>query len=372
MADLRSGEAPDLRNAGGSPEIGFTASEIENDLFESGIRGQALILPRRSPGRQTEVAAQKYQDDLRTFAKLVLEINSRLDFRVSSRGWAYILEEHGLLKGDFATAQGLINDCRKIGLLPIDICAEDDGRSVENFLEHDGDIDSEVDRALWNLRCWHVDYRPILLWDTIDFYVEMAVEKVDLKSLFAPICREYQVPIFNASGWADINSRAAMMQRFARWEAKGKTCVLLYAGDHDPGGLSIAASLRSNLAALADAVGWSPENLIIERFGLNYDFIVAEGLTWIENLETGSGTRLDDPRHRDHRKPYVQDYLAKYGARKVEANALVTRPEAGRRLCRETIRRYVSEADLKSYQDQLTTAQDNLAQEIARRSGERQ
>jgi hypothetical protein len=80
------------------------------------------------------------------------------------------------------------------------------------------------------------------------------------------------------------------------------------------------------IEAMIDYIG-------IERFGLNADFIDANNLTWIDNLETSSGRRLDGDRHPDHYKPYVQDYLRRFGAKKSEANALVVAPEAGRRLC---------------------------------------
>ena len=96
-----------------------------------------------------------------------------------------------------------------------------------------------------------------------------------------------------------------MMERFAEWESHGTRCVLLYCGDHDPGGLHISEFLHANFAELERAVGWDPADLVIDRFGLDFDFIEAHGLTWIDNLETGSGGRLDDRRHPDHRKPYV-------------------------------------------------------------------
>jgi hypothetical protein len=147
-----------------------------------------------------------------------------------------------------------------------------------------------------------------------------------------------------------MNSRAAMMKRFAAHEAAGRQCVLLYCGDHDPGGLHISDKIRSNLADLSRAVGWWPEHLIIDRFGLNYDFIEAHGLTWIDNLETSSGERLDDPRHPDHGKSYVQEYIARYGVRKVEANALVVVPNAARELCRKAITKYVNPQAVKDYQ----------------------
>ena len=92
--------------------------------------------------------------------------------------------------------------------------------------------------------------------------------------------------------------------------------MLLYCGDFDPAGLLISNVLRDNLRDLAVAVGWSPDedNLTIERFGLNHDFIVANNITWVDGLKTGGGLDLEDPNHSDHDKAYVQDYLRLYGA----------------------------------------------------------
>ena len=162
------------------------------------------------------------------------------------------------------------------------------------------------------------------------------------------------------------------MKRFAHWEAKDKECVLLYCGDHDPGGVHISEFLRSNFEDLADAVGWSPEHLIIERFGLDYDFIVAQGLSWIDNLQTSKkgGYPLDDPRHPDHQKPYVQSYLERFGARKCEANALVTRPDAGRELCRRAILRHIDQDGIREYERRLGEAREELRQEIRRQLDE--
>jgi len=157
------------------------------------------------------------------------------------------------------------------------------------------------------------------------------------------------------------------MRRFKKWEARGKQCILLYAGDHDPGGLAISDFLRSNIEELAKAVDWSPDNLIIDRFGLDYDFIEANGLTWIDNLETSSCRNLADPKHPDHFKPYVQNYLKRFGARKVEANALVARPEAGRQLCRRSILRYVPESAIADYRQRVTVQREKLREAIIAR-----
>jgi hypothetical protein len=157
-----------------------------------------------------------------------------------------------------------------------------------------------------------------------------------------------------------------MMRRFAHWEARGKICVLLYCADHDPGGLLIADFLRSNLQDLSRAVGWSPDGLIIDRFGLKPEFIRRHRLTWIDNLETSSGERLDDPNHNDHDKAYVQSYLKQFGAKKVEANALVVRPEAGRELCRQAILKYVNLAAVAEYRRRLNVEQSKVRAAVRR------
>ena len=114
------------------------------------------------------------------------------------------------------------------------------------------------------------------------------------------------------------------------------------------------------------AVGWRPGDLIIDRFGLNADFIEEHGLTWIDNLETGSGASLDDPKHRDHEKPYVKNYIREYGVRKVEANVLVARPDAGRELCRQAIHQYLSDDAPVDYERKLEPHQVEVKSEIQR------
>ena len=161
-----------------------------------------------------------------------------------------------------------------------------------------------------------------------------------------------------------------MMRRFAEHESAGRQCVLLLCGDHDPGGLAITGTMRRNLEDLARAVGWSPHNLVISRFGLNADFINRQGLTWIDNLETSSGQKLDDPRHHDHNKAYVQDYIRRFGVRKCEANALVVAPDVGRDLCRRAILEHVPAEAPQAYSDRLEIERNQLLAAIRRLIGD--
>jgi hypothetical protein len=328
----------------------------------------AVTLPRRPRGRLNRRGEAAYQADLRAFCERILEINSRLDFDVGSRGWAYLLEGVIITKGEFDECERLITRCRKSGDLPLDICAEDSKRAADG-IEHlsKNDIAEEVNSVIDFIEDAHLYYRPISFWDSLDVYLETLVEKSDLKSLFSRVTNEFHIVIQSAGGWADLNVRAGMMRRFREWEAKGKQCVLLYCGDHDLGGLCISDFLRANLEELERAVGWLPRDLIIDRFGLDYEFIEANGLTWIDNLETSSGKSLADPRHPDHFKLYVQNYLRRFGARKVEGNALVARPDEGRELCRQAILKYIPECAVEDYEARLGEVREELRQTIAAR-----
>ena len=102
-------------------------------------------------------------------------------------------------------------------------------------------------------------------------------------------------------------------------------------------GLELATSMHKQLDDLSGALGWTPDNLIVDRIGLNFDFVESAGLSWINNLETGSGKQADLS------NPIVSKYVSKYGRRKVEANAIVVNPQAGRDLIEEGVIKYLGE-----------------------------
>lgn len=338
------------------------------DLLAS--KSHALQLPKRGRGRPTPKAAAAYEKKLRAWCDGIKKIasSSELDFAVSSRGWCYVLEEYDLFKDDFDTAQTLINDCRKSGHLPLDICCEDERRSAEH-LEDIDDVDPlrEAKQTVDYVNRAEQSYFPFSFWNAQDTYLEMVVEKVDLRSLFSLVCEPFHIALTNGGGWSDLHSRAAMMGRFAWWESRGKEIVLLYCGDHDPGGLHISNFIKKNLQDMAGCVGWSPDNLKVDRFGLNKDFIKRHNLTWINNLRTAKGEfPLNDVRHRDHYKDYVQNYIKEHGVRKVEATALVKHPQAARALCRQAILKYLNADAPEEFELSLELPRRKMRKEIRR------
>lgn len=285
---------------------------------------------------------------LQEFVDFIEDISDKIGFKVSSRGWGYILEQHGLItKDQFNKVEDAINRCRREGLLPVDFVAEEAARAFSNVEVPTTDSPAEhltswVKYALNSHELFTPDW-----WEDENVYIQMVVEKIDLVTLFEPICAKFHIPIANAKGWSSILQRAEYCRRFAEAEQRGLQCVLLYCGDHDPDGLRISQTLRSNLEDVARIrwedgfTGYDPSDLTIERFGLEYDFIRRNKLTWIDNLITGSGKNLADPRHPNYQLPYLQDYLNRIGEKKCEANSIVVIPAMGRALCLQTILRHL-------------------------------
>ncbi|RLI43211.1 hypothetical protein DRO69_09510, partial [Candidatus Bathyarchaeota archaeon] len=279
-----------------------------------------------------------YERRLEDFANEILAIDSQRTKRVkySSRGWCYLLEGLGKIhKGEFDACQRAINDCRKLGLLPIDFVAEDQDLTRRFSGIHEASdptvllekVKGEVKDMLNNLPASTTDY-----WTGEKYYLMMCVEKGDILNLFKPICEEYHVPIVNSKGWPPILLRAYIADLSKKAEARGLTPVLLLFYDHDPAGLKISKTFMKMLRDCEGGTGWSPEGLIIDRFGLNEGDIDRYGLMWIDNLRTSSGRVSRD-----------RQYIETYGYRKCESNALFKNDEtlkAGEEICRKAIEKY--------------------------------
>lgn len=290
------------------------------------------------------------KERLKQFAELLEEMQSGIDFKVSSRGWCYLMEQAGYIdKSQFDKVDNNINKCRKEGLLPVDFVAEESSRAFSGVeYPTKGEIDDTLEWMLRDVLDGSKYFIPDW-WEGEEYYIQVLVEKIDLKTLFEPVCHKYHIPIANAKGWSSILQRAEYALRFKQAEENGLKCLLLYCGDHDADGLRISDTIRKNLEQISDIhwsngeMGYDPVDLRIERFGLNYDFILKNKYTWIDNLITGSGMDLSSPRHPNHNLPYVRDYIKKIGVRKCEANAIVTTPTVARKLMEDSILKYLGD-----------------------------
>lgn len=306
-------------------------------------------------------------EGLQRFANELIKLDREIGFKISARGWCYQLEGFRLINKDqFDKVENLINNCRSNGMLPIDFTAEEEGRKFTGVEYPEDRTPEEYLASILKatLRC--EEYYTPDWWSKEEYYIQMLVEKIDLKTLFEPVCRQYHIPIATSKGWSSMLQRAEYAKRFYDAESKGLKCVLLYCGDHDPDGLRISEFIRKNLDDLRDIVwsdgtpGYDPYSLTIDRFGLNYDFIIDNNLTWIDNLITGSGNNLASPNHRNYNMPYVQNYLSEIGERKCEANALVINPTASRTLVEGIIISYLGDGALDRFEERRQEIRDEL------------
>lgn len=297
---------------------------------------------------------------------------------LSARGWGYQLEGEGLItKAEIDYVEDLVNKCRKKGYLPLDFTLQDESRTFHCVDRHDFKEHEEPERWLRKRLEYTLDPvgYDISFWESQDYFIQALVEKIDLRNLFEPICDEYNIPIATAKGWSTITQRGLIASRFYYWQQRGKIPVLLYCGDFDPAGQLISEKLKKNLADLEDAkipaqdggyfTGWTPEDVKVHRFGLNYEQIQEADLTWIENLVTGSKKDLADPSHPDHDREYVQNWLDNYGARKVEANALVKEPQYARKMFRDVLERYLGSSPKGDYDSELESERKQIKTKLS-------
>lgn len=312
---------------------------------------------------------------LEEFAEKLQQLSDRIGFKVSARGWCYQLESERLINKDqFDKVESWINKCRSRGVLPIDFTAEEEGRKFSGVEVPEKDTPVQYMGRFISAAMNAEEYYTPNWWDGEEYYIQMLVEKIDLKTLFSPVCESYHIPVATSKGWSSMLQRAVYARRFKEAEDLGLQPVLLYCGDHDPDGLRIADFIKSNLEDLKDVTwedgqeGYNPDGLVIIRFGLNSDFIEEHRITWIDNLITGSGRNLASKNHKNHRMPYVQDYIRRFGPRKCEANAIVPMPLEARALVEGAIQDFIG-ADAHDRFDQKRAAIKKTVDDFRKKTG---
>jgi len=330
-------------------------------------------LPRMGSGRgRSEANRQHFHAQVLEVVFWMRAYVARLGFAPVARSWLYALESEAIItKGDFGWASKWLADRRKEGLIPFELVGADTTRALtghDNF-DEEATPREYINRQLRNSLEQAAMYWPTSYWKHQRYYPILWTEKRDLVKLFEPELPK-AVRRFASKGQADVNSRVALIEECMWAEENGLFPVVLYCGDHDPMGLQISNAIVSNLKPLADVMGWSRGLQFMEnddrivRFGLNAEFIDNAGLLWIDGLETSSGEDLANPRHKQHGYPYVQSYLEEFGARKVEANALIANPTAARALIRTELWRWLSSAGHRQWEQENQRASQEAAAHV--------
>jgi hypothetical protein len=332
---------------------------------------QDIKLPTINKGRKSETQTIIYNQELKDFSEKLIQLQYEIagkttidsDDKVSARGWCYLLEGDNIItKGEFEQCFKIINYCRKNGYLPIDFVAQDKSREFFNTESLEADKLKPKEYLIDYLDfVKDIEKRKndIAFWESQKYYIQVIVEKIDVRNLFNDICEKYHIPIANAKGWSDMLMRDDLISRYKEAEAIGLIPVLLYYGDFDPAGIKIADTIRENLKQLEKATNWNPKNLIIDHFGLTIDFINENSILWIDNLETGGKRNLGNlyKQYKEGKKvklfEYEINYIEKYGVRKCEANAILKIRKKAINQCEQIIQKYLGIDPFETYDKEI-------------------
>jgi hypothetical protein len=327
------------------------------------------VLPRLGSGRVSEARLQHFHVQVQGVVEWMRAYVARLGFAPVARSWLYAMESEAIItKGDFTWAGKWLADRRKEGLIPFELVGADTTRALtgSDIYDEEETPREYINRQLRNSLEQAAMYWPTSYWKHQRHYPIIWTEKRDLVKLFEPELPK-AVRRFASKGQADVNSRVALIEECIWAEDNDLISVILYCGDHDPMGVKMSDAIVDNLRQLAQVMGWESglEDMHygdrIVRFGLNVEFIENAGLLWIDGLETSSGEDLANPKHKQHGYPYVQSYLEEFGARKVEANALIANPTAARALIRDELWRWLSHAGHKQWERENEQASKEAA-----------
>jgi hypothetical protein len=173
-----------------------------------------------------DLSVRMTRKQLDEFVGFIASLSEGIGFRISSRGWGYILEQRGLItKDQFDKVEGVINRCRRRACCPADFVAEEAARAFSNL-----EVPTETTRRAREAAGSRPAEEPPSSSRPTggrarSCYIQMVVEKIDLVTLFEPICARFHIPIANAKGWSSILQRAEYCRRFAAAEARGLRCV---------------------------------------------------------------------------------------------------------------------------------------------------
>jgi len=333
-------------------------------------------LPRLGRGNWGAARRQQFELEMEPVIQWMGDYILKIGFAPVARSWLYAFESVGLIgKGDFDAYGNWMTKCRKWiksdgtgALIPWHFVGADESRRMTGWDQFDDECTAReyMNRRLRDCLASVGQYSPASYWKHQRFYPILWTEKRDLIKLF-----EKELPgavkRFAGKGQTNIGSRVDVIEECMAAEQLGLLPVILYCGDHDPSGIKISDGIQENLRFAAQGLGWEDEldwmaaDGRIVRFGLNAEFIDNAGLLWIDGLETGRDESkgcndLADPRHPQHGAEYVQSYLAEFGPKKCEANALIANPTAARALIRDELWQWLSHEGHKQWLEENRSA----------------
>lgn len=163
-------------------------------------------------------------------------------------------------------------------------------------------------------------------------YLEVWVEKDALSGVLKRITNKYHIRLLVNRGYGSVTAIHDAYNRFRNQHFNGKTCKILYLGDHDPSGIDMIRDINERINEMLEAQDIY-DALEVEPIALTIAQIK-------EHEPPPNPAKITDPR--------AKDYIKKYGRVSWEVDAL--NPRTLNELLTKSIE---SSIDLNLYQSIL-------------------
>ncbi len=141
---------------------------------------------------------------------------------------------------NYAKLSDLLGEARMCGLCDWDVI--EDRIRVPKFPNEWDNIDAAMKTLIQVYRRKR--------WADQDNYVEVWVEKDALSGVLEPITSDFHVHLLVNRGYSSISAMRDSSLRFRIAAQEGKSCYLLYLGDHDPSGEDMVRDISARLGEL--------------------------------------------------------------------------------------------------------------------------
>jgi hypothetical protein len=190
-----------------------------------------------------------------------LDIISLYEFPITLRQLYYQLVSKGMIPNEvkeYKRLGSIVNDARLAGLISWE-AIEDRTRNLVRIPQWNSAEDFKESA----IPQFHLDH-----WENQEVYVQVWVEKDALSGVVAHACNPFYVPYFSCRGYTSQSEMWVNAMRLIEQNKKGKPCVVLHLGDHDPSGIDMTRDITERLKLFGASV-------MVFRLALNMNQIKA-------------------------------------------------------------------------------------------------
>lgn len=251
------------------------------------------------------MACKKYKEwnprdaalDIVEFANEIIADYQQQRLKLTLRQLYYRFVAAGKIANDqkqYTRLGDIVGNARMAGMMDWD-AIEDRGRNLMGRSHWDEPSDV-ISSAAYG---YHTNW-----WQHQDKYVEVWVEKQALEAVIGRVANELDCPYMACKGYMSLSEMYSTAERFKYMYKKGRDCVIIHLGDHDPSGIDMTRDIRDRIREDFGA------ELTVERIALNLDQVRKYN-------PPPNPAKMDDPR--------AKSYIERFGHSSWELDALEPR-----------------------------------------------